>query len=102
MSPFLRSVFIALVFSAFGLTGSVLRGQDPEVEPSPDAITKSFYTLRPGDVVAITVFNEPDLAVSQKLDPDGVLIVPLLGRTELAGLTARQAEAHLQERFIDE
>lgn len=99
MTSFLRIVFSVLVL--FGHPGPLLHGQ-AEVEPSPDAITKSFYTLRPGDVVAITVFNEPDLAVSQKLDPDGVLIVPLLGRTDLAGLTARQAEAHLQDRFIDE
>jgi polysaccharide export outer membrane protein len=63
---------------------------------------RRFYTLRPGDHVQITVFNEPDLAVVQKLDPDGVLIVPLLGRTELAGLTLREAENHLETRFIDE
>jgi polysaccharide export outer membrane protein len=63
---------------------------------------RRFYTLRAGDHVQITVFNEPDLAVVQKLDPNGVLIVPLLGRTELAGLTLREAETRLETRFIDE
>lgn len=61
-----------------------------------------FYTLRPGDSVQVNVFREPELAVVQKLDPDGVLIVPLLGRTQLAGLTLREAETHLEERFINE
>ncbi len=101
MNPFLRTVFPVLVLFGFSLPGSVLKGQ-AEAEPSPDSISKSFYSLRSGDEVAITVFNEPDLAVTQKLDPDGVLIVPLLGRTQLAGFTARQAEAHLQNRFIEE
>ncbi len=71
---------------------------------SADTRTESAdtYRLRAGDVVRITVFNEPDLTVEGKLDPDGVVIVPLLGRTTLAGLTAREAEARLEHLFITE
>ena len=62
----------------------------------------AFYTLRPGDSVEVRVFNEPDLATVQKLDPEGVVVIPLLGRTELANLTLREAETHLEKRFIEE
>lgn len=62
----------------------------------------AFYRMQAGDTVQVTVFNEPDLAVQQKLDPDGVIIVPLLGRTPLAGLSLREAEKKLEELFISE
>jgi polysaccharide export outer membrane protein len=71
-----------------------------EVESLEEA--QAYYTLRRGDIVSITVFNEGDLSVSAKLDPDGVLVVPLLGRTRLAGYTMREAEAFLEQKFIDE
>lgn len=79
--------------------------QSTAEEDSPSDVEESasrFYDLRPGDVVKISVFNEPDLTVSQKLDPDGVLVVPLLGRTRLEGLTPREAEEKLETRFISE
>ena len=95
MSRCLRTVLSSLIL-LFGALPS-LSAQD-----AGELSERRFYTLRPGDHVQITVFNEPDLAVVQKLDPDGVLIVPLLGRTELAGLTLREAENHLETRFIDE
>lgn len=63
---------------------------------------EKFYTLRTGDVVEIRVFNESDLSVTQKLDPNGVVIVPLLGRTKLAGMSLREAETRLEEQFISE
>ncbi|MGA1204702.1 MAG: polysaccharide biosynthesis/export family protein [Opitutales bacterium] len=61
-----------------------------------------FHRLQAGDTVQIMVFNEPDLSTAQKLDPEGVVIVPLLGRTPLAGLTLREAETRLEELFISE
>jgi polysaccharide export outer membrane protein len=71
--------------------------------PAPDADGESFfYRLRAGDSVRITVFNEPDLQVQQKLDTDGVIVVPMLGRVALAGMALREAEAYLESRFISE
>lgn len=62
----------------------------------------TFYRLQPGDTVLISVYGEPDLTVTQKLDPDGVVIVPLLGRTPLADLKLREAETLLEESYISE
>lgn len=67
-----------------------------------ESSTEAMYRLEVGDVVRITVFNEPDLAVEAKIDPDGVIIVPLLGRTRIGGLTVRDAERFLEQQFIDE
>ncbi|MEX0322355.1 MAG: polysaccharide biosynthesis/export family protein [Puniceicoccaceae bacterium] len=62
----------------------------------------SLYTLREGDTVQISVFNEPDLSIVQKLDPNGIVIIPLLGRTNIAGRTLRDSETYLQDKFISE
>jgi polysaccharide export outer membrane protein len=71
-------------------------------EDSGSVNTEETYRLRVGDLVSIVVFDEPDLNVQGKLDPDGVIIVPLLGRTALKGSTLRDAEAQLEKAFIDE
>ena len=97
-----RSNFKAFVAVAIFLCGFIhagaQEGPDPEsVEPS-----RILYTLRAGDRIQVNVFNEPNLSVNQKLDPNGILVIPLLGRTELAGLTLRDAETYLEQLFIDE
>lgn len=71
-------------------------------EDSGSVNKEETYRLRAGDLVSIIVFDEPDLNVQGKLDPDGVIIVPLLGRTSLKGSTLRDAEAQLEKAFIDE
>ncbi|MGC9451832.1 MAG: polysaccharide biosynthesis/export family protein [Oceanipulchritudo sp.] len=67
-----------------------------------DGLEEGFYKLQAGDHILITVFNEPDLTVQQELDPDGVVIVPLLGRTTLGGYTLREAERLLEKKYVDE
>jgi polysaccharide export outer membrane protein len=67
--------------------------------PSPEG---DSLQLQAGDVISIKVFNEPDLAVQQEIDPNGVVIIPLLGRTKVAGRNLRDAESFLEQRFIDE
>jgi len=62
----------------------------------------TFYELRTGDVVRITVFNEGDLSVEQKLDPDGVIVIPLLGRVSLKDKTLREAESYVENLFMEQ
>lgn len=81
-----------------GLAGAGIAGaEEPAIETNA-----TFYNLQAGDQVRISVFNEPDLSVQQEVDPDGVVVIPLLGRTSLGGLTLRDAERFLEKRFIDE
>ena len=77
---------------AYPLTGEEAAGDSQE----------GFYKLQAGDRIQVTVFNEADLTAQQELDPDGVVIVPLLGRTRLGGLSLREAETTLEQKFIDE
>lgn len=69
---------------------------------SAESGESELYRLKAGDSVKMTVFEEPELQVEQKLDSDGVIVVPLLGRVSLVGLTLREAETFLEGKFVEE
>ena len=56
-------------------------------------VVDSDYTIREGDMVQMSVFNEPELAVSGRVRKDGTLQCPLIGQIRIAGLS-QQAAAH--------
>lgn len=83
----------------------------PEKEPIPqfDPINSSglnIYRLDSGDGVSINVPLYPEFNVVGTLDAEGNLIMPILGRISLVGLTLSEAEAkvayELGNRFIRE
>jgi len=60
------------------------------------------YRLQPQDEISVTVFDEPELNVSQRLDPRGRISMPLLGTVNLSGMSPREAEAFIENKFIEE
>jgi polysaccharide export outer membrane protein len=56
------------------------------------AVSANSYSLSAGDEVSITVFGEPDLSLSAKIDENGLLNYPLLGALEAGGLTVSDLE----------
>lgn len=73
--------FISLSF------GAVLHAQVPAAAPARGAAVDSEYVLRTNDVVSVSVFQEPDLACSERIAADGTISVPLAGRVKIAGKT---------------
>jgi len=59
------------------------------------------YVIGPQDVLAITVWNEPDLAGKFAVETDGTFTFPLIGRVKAGGLTLRELEADLITRLKD-
>ncbi len=57
--------------------------------PAPAA---GEYRIGPGDVVKISVYNNPDLAVETEVTQAGKIGFPLIGEVALGGLTRGQAE----------
>ncbi|NLR69405.1 polysaccharide export protein [Novosphingobium sp. ERN07] len=59
-----------------------------------------IYTLRPSDVVSVTVFREPDLSVQNiPVGADGMLSLPLIGPIKVEGLTTGDLERTVTERL---
>lgn len=67
----------------------------PAKKPAAD------YVLGTGDVLKVTVFDEPTLTGSYKVDSDGAFDYPFLKRVEAGGKTLRQIETEMRTRLAD-
>ena len=71
----------------------------PVATPSVGVATDPSYHLSPGDTVDISVYNEPDLAITQTLGRSGEARPHLIGEITLGGKTVREAEHALEETY---
>jgi len=74
--------------------------QQPEA-PVVSPVTGA-YVLHPADAIQISVFNEPDLSVSVRLNADGTIMYPLIGRVDLSTLTVQQAQDLITRKLGDD
>jgi len=64
---------------------------------APAAPAAPEYRLGSGDVVRITVYQNPDLSLETRVTEAGVVSYPLLGSIRIGGLTVTQAERLIAE-----
>lgn len=62
-------------------------------------VVDSDYSIREGDMVQMSVFNEPELTVSGRVRKDGTLQCPLIGQIRIAGLGQQAAARAIQEAY---
>ncbi len=62
---------------------------------------KGDYVLGAGDVIKISVFQNPELTVEARVSENGVISYPLIGSVKLSGFTNTEAEALIQKRLRD-
>lgn len=75
--------------------------QLPVSGPPPALVAASNdYVIGPKDVIAITIFNEEAMSrPSLTVDAGGTVDMPHIGRVMVGGLTARQVEDALAQRY---
>jgi polysaccharide export outer membrane protein len=59
------------------------------------------YTVGSQDVLKITVFDEPTLSGSYRVDADGSVQYPMLGRVQVGGRMLRDIEADVSKKLED-
>ena len=59
------------------------------------------YRLGPGDVVRITVYNNPDLTTEAQITQEGQITFPLIGQVRIGGIEKGQAEQIIARRLGD-
>src|SRR5919198_1031314 len=64
-------------------------------------IPTTGVTLGPGDVLRVSVYDNPDLSQEVTIEADGAFSYPLIGRVQAAGLPVRQLESLLAKRFAE-
>ncbi|MEX2643898.1 MAG: polysaccharide biosynthesis/export family protein [Acetobacterales bacterium] len=86
---------MALALSLAACGGTPL----PSVEASNSASTA--YHLGSGDELRITVFGDESLSGEHRIDGQGQITMPLIGRVEAADLTAEALKERLQARLAE-
>ncbi len=65
------------------------------------ADNKSEFVLGAGDVIRITVFQNPDLTLETRVSENGAISFPLVGQVAVGGLTVSDAEKKLAKLLRD-
>ena len=71
------------------------RAQEPATDPGPD------YIIGPEDVLDVAVWNNTEITRTVPVRPDGKISLPLINEVQAAGLTARELQDVLIERFTE-
>lgn len=57
--------------------------------------------LRPGDVIRVEVWREPDLSGEFEVNEDGVVVFPLLGRYDVTGVPSESLQRRLVRDYAE-
>jgi polysaccharide export outer membrane protein len=89
---------IWLLALCWALSAGVARAQGPATSATT---VDSYYRVGPSDELKISVFDEPALTGSFRVDADGSIPYSLVGRIAVAGRTAREIEQLLTAKLLD-
>ncbi|GAB2886839.1 hypothetical protein GCM10027046_13950 [Uliginosibacterium flavum] len=65
------------------------------------AQTPSEYQLGPGDIIKITVFQNPDLTTEARVSEASMITFPLVGSVQVGGLSVQAAELRIAKALKD-
>lgn len=79
-------------FKHIGLVLLVMFSLSLHAAPKEIAPKEPGYVLDPGDLIRITVFNNPDLTLETRVPESGAITYPLIGDVQIGGITPSSAE----------
>lgn len=65
------------------------------------AAASQSYALSVRDLIEVTIFDEPELAATQRIDSDGRINLALVGPVVVAGRTVREAEEFVAQTYVE-
>src|ERR1041384_3390500 len=84
------------------VTPSAAQAQTAPASPAATPNSRQAdYVVGPSDVLKVTVFGEPTLTGTYRVDTDGSFTYPMLGRVEAAGKRVREVEQMLKMKLED-
>lgn len=98
---FLFAVFqnCAVLFSVPAQAAESEASSSASTVSAPAGVTDPSYRLSAGDTVAITIYDEPELATTQTIARSGEVRLPLIGEIVLTGKSVREAERALEAGY---
>ena len=99
----LIATFLAMALALAGLAPAA--AQAPAQAPTAGAeqagaAVDPGYVLGSGDVIDVALADSTDYKARVTIEPDGTVILPLIGRTPIAGRTPAQARDDIASRLI--
>jgi polysaccharide export outer membrane protein len=72
-------------------------------QPSSAAAPNPVPPLRigSGDLIEVSMFENPDLSGRYRVDEKGDITVPLIGRVQVAGMTADEAATKIEQLYVE-
>ncbi len=103
----MKLVSALLTLALFGIAPSAVASPQADREAQqPASATEqaapasgTAYAIGPDDLLTITVFGEQDLTNKYRVDTDGRVTFPLVGRVPASGLTIREFQDQLTARL---
>jgi len=89
---FIRGRLPVFVANAVAIVGAALAGT---------AMAQADYALQPGDLLSITVYEEPELTREVLIRPDGGISFPLIGDVSVADSSAEAVKAEIETRLAE-
>ncbi len=83
---------LGLVLAGLQVPAAMAQGAPASAPASAAGTTTTEYRLAAGDVIRISVYQNPDLTLETRVSESGSLSYPLLGSVKLGGLSLSQAE----------
>ncbi len=97
----MKSPTYALVL-LFALTLSAnlhAEGNAPAGAPPAVAVAPSTYVLQPIDIIRVEVYQEEDLKREVRIEADGTVMLPLIGRVTVGGMRVGDVQALITELY---
>lgn len=90
----LRAILLGLTLLGPVISGTLGQGES-------DDQNSGNYRLGKLDQIQITIFDEPDLSVAQRISGEGTVRIPLIGELKLKGLPIRKAEGLIENAYVE-
>lgn len=91
------SICRAAALGLLALASGVSQAQSAAAASAPVAASAAEYRLGAGDVIRISVYQNPDLSLETRVSEAGVISFPLLGNQRIGGISVTQAEKLLAD-----
>jgi polysaccharide export outer membrane protein len=92
-------VVTALAMPAFAAAQTAADSATPPVQVASSDLSSPTTALRPGDVLRLKIWREPDLSGDFTVDESGMATLPRLGPTSVIGVPSNQLRDQLVEKY---
>ena len=92
-----RTLLVLMLALVLGAPAASSQSPAPTGEPGGESW--GSRPLRPGDLIRLRIWREPDMSGDFPVDADGVAVLPRIGRVQVTQEAPRALESRLVEEF---